>query len=141
MIREQEIRLRNVRRLMSERGINLTEFAQALGKSQPQISSLAGRTPTKAIGEKIARQIEERFGLERGSLDLDSAPPPVARVGCNEVALRESLAALFAALGRHGGELPEPSRLAAAAMMLYRVADSQGETTGAAEDVARLIGG
>lgn len=63
-----EIRLKNAQHLAnSVKGVNA--FAEKLGKSQPQISCLIGKNPTRKIGSKIAREIEQAFNLEKDWLD------------------------------------------------------------------------
>lgn len=74
-----EIRWRNVRRIIhqldeeagrgGDRPGGLTLFAAKLKKSTGQAAHFAGETPIKGIGDKIAREIEVAFGLERGWMD------------------------------------------------------------------------
>lgn len=71
----QENRLRNFRRIISSvNGTN--EAARMMNKKNTYITQIAGPTPTRNIGNKIAAQIENTFGLAPGSLDLP--PPPEA---------------------------------------------------------------
>ncbi|MGH8157846.1 MAG: PAS domain-containing protein [Rhodanobacter sp.] len=75
----KEIRHRNVRTLVKElerdagrggkRTGGLTMLAGMLGKSAAQVSRFASEKPTTHIGDRIAREIEEVFGKERGWLD------------------------------------------------------------------------
>jgi hypothetical protein len=82
-----EIRHRNVRMLVAQledaagksgdRAGGLVMLAAKLNKAAPQVSHFAAEKPTKNIGEKIAREIEDAFGLERGWLDWAQwAPSP-----------------------------------------------------------------
>ncbi len=67
----QAIRLRNLRALADEMtGQNkFVQLAEKLDKSPQQISHLAGKNPTKPIGEKLAREIEQKANKPRGWLD------------------------------------------------------------------------
>jgi len=93
----------------TEYGGNVSAFARRADKPQSQIADmLAGR---KRFGEKVARQIEGRAGLEQGVLDIDPDSPRGAH------AARQPLAAYGlritpaeAALGRQWGKLAEPLR-------------------------------
>ncbi len=63
-----------------------TEFARKLGKTQGQVSQWF--MGVKPIGEKIAKDIEDAFGLPRGWLDQDDSlmdlPSHIARVGIRD---------------------------------------------------------
>lgn len=63
-----EIRRENLRAIANEKG-GITALANLIGKSQGQLSHLIGKAPSKPIGEKIAREIEQKIGLERLWLD------------------------------------------------------------------------
>jgi len=63
-----EIRQRNAKYLAQKIG-GINAFSEKLGKSQPQISHIIGERPTKNIGNKIAREIEQAFNLEKDWLD------------------------------------------------------------------------
>lgn len=74
-----EIRHHNVRLLIRQledaegktgnRAGGPTMLAAKLGKSTAQIGHFASDHPIKAIGNQIAREIEEAMGLERGWMD------------------------------------------------------------------------
>lgn len=74
-----EIRHRNVRLLIrqleeeagrtGDRAGGLTMLAAKLGKSSGQVAHFASEMPIKNIGDQIAREIEAKFGLERGWMD------------------------------------------------------------------------
>jgi SOS-response transcriptional repressor LexA len=67
----RQIRYLNARLLiLRECGGELIRFAERLNKSQPQTSAFAGENPTKGIGPKISRQIDDAFSRNRGWLDL-----------------------------------------------------------------------
>jgi len=65
----QKIRRENLRRLIDKYGA--TELAKRLGySSHSYLSQLAGAGKhTRLMGEKTARDIEEKLGLERWALD------------------------------------------------------------------------
>ncbi|MBU2708851.1 helix-turn-helix transcriptional regulator [Zooshikella marina] len=64
------IRLKNVRNLMTKRGLRLADLARDLGKHRSQMSSLFGnKGDRKNCGAKMARQIEEVYNLPPLSLD------------------------------------------------------------------------
>jgi hypothetical protein len=79
MLDINQIRHRNVRLLVSrleeeagkegDRAGGLVMLAAKLGKAAPQVSHFAAERPTKNIGDKIAREIEQSFGLEYGWMD------------------------------------------------------------------------
>ncbi|WP_257602983.1 hypothetical protein [Pseudomonas aeruginosa] len=50
---------------MAERKLRSTDLADLLGKSQAQVSSFAGKNPSKGIGNQIAREIELALSPER----------------------------------------------------------------------------
>lgn len=75
----REIRHTNVRILVrrlevaagksGDRAGGLAMLAAKLGKSSGQVAHFASSEPIKPIGDVIARQIEEAFGLEHGWMD------------------------------------------------------------------------
>jgi len=67
----KENRLWNFRQIIRSLGVN--EVARLLGKKNSYITAIGGPNPTRAIGNKVAQQVETVFKLEPGS--LDSAPP------------------------------------------------------------------
>ena len=79
MIDIYEIRHRNVRLLVrqlekeagrtGERPGGLVMLADKLGKSSAQVAHFASDKPTKRLGDQIAREIEEAFGLEYAWMD------------------------------------------------------------------------
>lgn len=68
----QQNRLWNFRQLVRTCG-GVNEAARILSKKNSYITAIAGLTPVRAIGDKVAAQIEAGFGLAPGALD---APPP-----------------------------------------------------------------
>lgn len=69
----QKIRHRNVRSLINELGNGgPSRFAEILGKKTTHTSQFASENPNRGISEKMARVIEEKFGIEKYSLDRDS---------------------------------------------------------------------
>lgn len=65
----KEIRRENMRALAKVAG-GVSYLANVLSKSQSQISQLIGKCPSKNIGDRIARQIEEIFNKPRGWMDV-----------------------------------------------------------------------
>lgn len=49
----------------------MAKFAEQIERSQTQVSRLAGKNPTRNIGEKLARHIERVFCLPTYWLDQD----------------------------------------------------------------------
>lgn len=69
----QEARLWNLRQLIKGSG-GTNAAAEILDRSPAQLTGVAGPSPMRAIGDKLAQHIEKCFNLEPGSLDK---PPPV----------------------------------------------------------------
>ncbi|MEX5353200.1 S24 family peptidase [Pseudomonas juntendi] len=65
-----DTRLANLRRLMAERKLRLSQIAEKLEKAPAQVSAFAGKNPTKGIGDQIAREIERALSLPSGYLDI-----------------------------------------------------------------------
>ncbi|MCA5969029.1 MULTISPECIES: LexA family protein [Pseudomonas] len=65
-----DTRLQNLKRVLSDQKLRLTQLADRLGKAPAQVSAFAGKNPTKGIGDQIAREIEKALGLHMGYLDL-----------------------------------------------------------------------
>jgi len=65
-----EIRLHNMRALAKQIG-GITAMANRLDKTQGQISHLIGSNPIKNIGSRIAREVDNVFGLPEGWMDQD----------------------------------------------------------------------
>lgn len=65
----KEIRLLNARRLQEIAG-GQKVICEKLGKSQSQVSAFMGSNPSKGIGDKVAQQLEDAFGLPRGWMDM-----------------------------------------------------------------------
>lgn len=62
-------RWRNFRALLDSHKLSITAVADKLGKTQGQVSRFGGDPPGKVIGDQIAGEIEDAFGLPPGSLD------------------------------------------------------------------------
>ncbi len=66
------LRWQKARQLVEREG-GISRFAERVGRTQQQANQFAGPNPTKGIGNKIARLIEQSFGLAHGYLDrMDS---------------------------------------------------------------------
>lgn len=68
-----EIRRANARRLMGGDGIS--GMVRVTGKDQTLLSRMIGKNPTKNIGPKVARQIEESYKKPKGWLDREHSVP------------------------------------------------------------------
>jgi hypothetical protein len=70
-----DIRRTNARALADKAG-GLAAFARRIERSDPFVSQLLGRNPTREIGHGTARLIEQAFGLPLGWLDAahDDSP-------------------------------------------------------------------
>lgn len=68
LLSSREIRYMNVRALIERLG-GVSAFAKKIDREQPQVSSFAGENPSKGIGGKMARHIEECLSLEKQWLD------------------------------------------------------------------------
>lgn len=114
------------------------QMADAIGRPRPNISGLL--SGTRAIGEKLARDIEMRLSLPRGWLDqagggedvtLSPALPP------RQLTVSELLDSLKSEVG----ELPEPIRRAASDMMIEYIKTLDEETgKQLAAAIERIIG-
>lgn len=67
------VRWRNFRALIEGLEMGVTAAAAKLEKTQPQVSQFGGSNPTKMIGDDLAAQIEECFGLPLGALDVNDS--------------------------------------------------------------------
>lgn len=65
----EDTRLVNARALAQQMG-GIKAFADRLHKSQPQMQNTIGKTPKKAIGSELAREIDRTFGKTPGWLDI-----------------------------------------------------------------------
>jgi hypothetical protein len=65
------VRWANFRRLIGPDTGAISEAAERLKKLQGQVSHFGGKNPTKPIGDQIAGEIEQAWGLEDGWLDLN----------------------------------------------------------------------
>lgn len=68
----EEVRLLKVRKLVQQAG-GISAWAEKMQMDASQASQIAGINPTRAIGKKIARRIEDVYQLREGELDV---PPP-----------------------------------------------------------------
>jgi len=79
----EENRRENARRLATKCG-GRAEFGRMLGMEASQVSQIIGKTPTKNIGNSIAKRIEAAFHLPAGYLD-DAHPEIGASEDVDEV--------------------------------------------------------
>jgi len=64
------VRMDNLRRFVDESS-SQSDLAKTLGVSDGFISQIIGKNPSRRIGEKLARQMEERLAIGYGWLDVD----------------------------------------------------------------------
>lgn len=69
----KEIRLENARSLATE---GPAEFARRIESSTQQVNQVMGPSPTRNIGDKLARRIEAAFGHPEGWLDVEHISLP-----------------------------------------------------------------
>jgi hypothetical protein len=100
-----EIRRANMRRLAANYK-NRAEFARVLGRSEQQLYHLIGKKNPKNIGNRIARDVEDKLGLKTGSLDILQEPstsgPATARDGVNLELLEDCITAIEEAIAEQG---------------------------------------
>jgi len=65
-----EVRLENARHL-ADKYQNLAEFSRVIDREPTQVSRFMGANPTKNIGDKIARHIEQSCRQPKGWLDKE----------------------------------------------------------------------
>lgn len=63
----KQIRYLNARRLVEQIG-GISAFAEKIGRSQAQASNTFGSNPVRNIGDNLAAEIEQTFGLAPGAL-------------------------------------------------------------------------
>ena len=68
-----DVRVRNARTIAKELG-GQSALADILGKSESQLSQIMGKNPSRKIGNKVARQIEEAGDKEKNWLDVEHVP-------------------------------------------------------------------
>ncbi len=119
----QNRRLRRLRELWATRFNGVTaDLARAIGKdaNQTRFVLYPDRAGGRRIGERLARQIEERLGLPQGYLDReDGMEDVVGRIAALPPALRQHLLEHLSLLEAAARELPfafsgpvDPSRMA-----------------------------
>lgn len=110
-----DVRRENLRRLMAEWG-GPTSLAKKLGHANGSyLAQVAGPHPRRVIGEKVARQIEERLHLPAGSLDATHTgrSEPV-----RDEVLTECVQAVAAAVSE-AGLTPAPAQFAELVSLVY----------------------
>ena len=72
-----DIRRENLRQLIKTEFKTRAEFADKINKSPSQVAMwFMSSKGKRAIGEKVARDIEKRLGLNQGELDLETGKEP-----------------------------------------------------------------
>lgn len=72
----EELRRENARKLASGKG-GKADFARLVSMEPSQVSQLIGPSPTKNIGNSIARRIERAYQLPEGWLDESHPESPM----------------------------------------------------------------
>ncbi|ALV76812.1 TPA: helix-turn-helix transcriptional regulator [Pseudomonas aeruginosa] len=67
------IRYSNLQVVMRLKGLNQADFSRAIDRQPGQVNQFAGPNPTKNIGSKLARHIEQALELPQFSLDNSRA--------------------------------------------------------------------
>jgi hypothetical protein len=100
---KSDVRVRALQHVIQTRWAgNASAFARDSGKSQSQIADMIGGR--KAFGEKVARSIETKAGLELGLLDREpGVSEPVVVYG-------QTLSPEAVEVGREWSKLPEELR-------------------------------
>ena len=105
LVESSDTRRENASVLRDEAG-GVAAFAQKIKRESTQVSRFLGKNPTKNIGDRMARHIEECFGKPRGWLDTPPGySPPVAA----------SLVSNVTAVASRDGACPEISWVQAGA--------------------------
>lgn len=65
-----DIRLENAR-ILASTFKNLADFAEKIERAPTQVSRFMGKNPTKHIGDKLARHLEEKLNMATGWLDRE----------------------------------------------------------------------
>lgn len=118
-----DIRLRNLRQLMRERG-GPTSLAKALGYSNASyLAQIAGPNPRRSIGEKAARDIEAKLHLPTGSLDQTSH----GKMELIEIELLAQCVHAVEAAARDTRRKPSPAQFAELVALVYEGARSSGQ--------------
>lgn len=121
MVNIYEVRRTNLRRLMQQWG-GPTALAAHLGHSNGSyLAQLAGPNPKREVGERTARQVEERLGLPHGYMDEAQADPQPL----DEAALANCLRAVSTAVEEAGLRV-SPEKFADIVGLAYDSAKAAG---------------
>lgn len=129
-----QVRWRNFRELAGagEHGW-IQRAADRLGKAHAQVSHFGSDAPSKNIGEKVARQIEEAYGKPRGWLDnlnpsalptVGTSPPASSSPSFNAAYVAEAEKWVRFEEGRQGPL--QPLRRAERLIALYQQVEADG---------------
>lgn len=67
----RSIRLRNLQQLIKETGVTLAVFAEMTETSADYLSQIRSEKSRAAVGNELARKIEQRLGKPHGWMDVD----------------------------------------------------------------------
>ncbi|MDP5210971.1 MULTISPECIES: hypothetical protein [unclassified Microbulbifer] len=120
-----EIRRANMRRLAADYK-NRRAFADALGRSEQQLYQLIGKNATKSIGNRIARDVEQKLTLKEYSLDVSMEPaenqPSITPDGIDLELLESCIEAVESAIESQGLQGMPAGKKAQAVAVAYSAA-------------------
>jgi hypothetical protein len=129
------IRLENLKRVQTERGLTIGDLADRLGTVYSFARDLlAGKKP---FGEKLARKVEEKLLLPRQWLDQVGAPIPPEVTDGNGGPPADDLVYLLSQLLHDLADLPEHQRLEGANAAIGAVSEVKTGTTAKAEQMRK----
>ncbi|WP_299947996.1 hypothetical protein [uncultured Microbulbifer sp.] len=124
-----DIRRANLRRIASNYK-SRAEFARVLERSEQQLYYLIGRSASKPIGDRIARDIENQLDLPRGKLDLleeSTKTPATASDGVNLEVLQDCIVAVEGEIDAQKLEGIPATRKAQAIALAYSATMASGK--------------
>lgn len=118
-----DIRRDNLRQMMKTWG-GPTSLAKKLGHANGSyVAQLAGPHPSREVSEKVAREIEQKLGLQFGWLDQEHAD---TKGKLNDKGLADCVRAVAACL-RDAGLRPDPDAYATLVQLVYDRAKLTGQ--------------
>ncbi|MCH9691699.1 MAG: hypothetical protein K0U59_06500 [Gammaproteobacteria bacterium] len=125
-----DIRRTNLRRIASKYK-SRAAFARVLDRSEQQLYYLIGPSADKPIGDRVARHVENRLDLSRGTLDLlqeTAKTPAVASDGVNLEVLQDCIVAVEAEIDSQQLEDIPATRKAQAIALAYSATIASGKS-------------
>lgn len=131
-----DIRRANLRRIASKYK-SRAEFARVLERSEQQLYYLIGRSAGKVIGNRIARDIENRLDLSHGTLDISQESAKTAATaadGVNLEVLQDCIVAVEAEIDSQELEGIPATRKAQAIALAYSATIVSGKNQAVSVD-------